>query len=128
MANGGLALLRVFAGLAMALQHGIGKIPPSDGFIAGVQKLGFPLAEGFAWAAGTSEFLGGLLLALGLLTRPAAACVAGTMAVAAFGRHAADPFQNKELALLYLGVALLFVALGAGRYGVDAFLRRDERV
>ena len=41
-ANLGLAILRVIAGLSMAFGHGIGKIPPSDGLVAGTAKLGFP--------------------------------------------------------------------------------------
>ena len=50
-ANLGLAILRVIAGLSMAFGHGIGKIPPSSGLVAGTAKLGFPLPEFFAWAA-----------------------------------------------------------------------------
>ena len=55
-----LTLLRVFAGLAMAFGHGLGKLPVSDKFISGVEDLGFPMPFIFAWAAAVSEFLGGL--------------------------------------------------------------------
>jgi len=126
-ANIGLLLLRVFAGLAMAFGHGIKKIPPSDQFIAGVAKLGFSLPELFAWAAGISEFVGGLLLAFGLLTRPSAFFILFTMLVAGFIRHAGDPFTIKEKAFLYAFVALLFLIIGAGRYGLDAILRRHKK-
>lgn len=117
-----LALLRVFVGLCMAFSHGLGKIPPNEMLIGGVQALGFPMPELFAWAAGLAEFAGGVLLALGLLTRPAAAFVVFTMAVAAFGAHAADPFAKKEMALLYLFTALFFVIHGAGRWSIDNVL------
>jgi putative oxidoreductase len=130
VADAGLLLVRLFAGLALAFAHGAGKMPPSERFAAGVAELGFPAPEVFAWAAGLSEFLGGLLLAIGLLTRPAALAIAFTMGVAAFGRHAADPFADKEKALLFLAVALMFLLVGSGRYGLDRLIyrRRDDRI
>lgn len=127
-ANWGLAILRVFSGLALAIGHGIGKIPPSDGFIQGVSKLGFPLPGLFAWAAGCSEFFGGILLAAGLFTRPSAFFVLCTMLVAGLIRHAADPFSTKEKAFMYAAIALLFVLVGAGKYGLDAILRRKGQL
>ena len=123
-ANTGLAVLRVFAGLSMALAHGLGKVPPSEGLIQATAGMGFPLPGLFAWAAALAEFGGGLLLALGLATRPAAVFVGSTMAVAAFIRHAADPFGMQEKALLYLVIAVTFVLIGAGKYSVDAWLNK----
>ncbi len=123
-ADAGLLILRLFAGLALAFGHGLGKIPPSAGFVEATAALGFPLPEVFAWAAGLAEFVGGLLLVVGLLTRPAAVFVAFTMAVAAFGQHAADPFADKEMALLYGVIALTLLLSGAGRFSLDALLRR----
>ena len=120
----GLLLLRVFTGLALALAHGRGKFPPSQRFVEGVGKMGFPVPEVFAWAAAGSELIGGVLLAIGLLTRPSAALIAMTVGTAAFLRHANDPFSGKEKALLFLAVAILFVLAGAGRYSVDAWMRR----
>lgn len=114
-----LALLRIGTGLSLALAHGLGKVPPGPTFIDGVGALGFPFPLLFAWLAGLSELIGGLLLALGLLTRPASLAIAGTMAVAAFLRHGSDPFARKELALLYLAVALVFLVRGGNRLSVD---------
>src|SRR5687768_11440678 len=105
-ANAGLALLRIFAGVSLAMAHGVGKIPPSDRLVEGTAGLGFPFPAFFAWAAGLSETLGGSLLALGLLTRIAGFFIAVTMFVAVFGAHAADPYGRKELALLYFFVAV----------------------
>lgn len=127
-ANWGLAILRIFSGLALAFGHGIRKIPPSDGFIEGVSKLGFPLPGFFAWAAGSAEFFGGILLAAGLFTRPSAFFVLCTMLVAGFIRHAADPFSTKEKALMYAAIALLYLLVGAGKYGVDAIVRRKGQL
>jgi putative oxidoreductase len=122
--DAGLLALRAFAGISLALAHGLGKLPPSEGLVGAVGSMGFPMPALFAWAAALSEFAGGLLLALGLATRPSALFIAVTMATAGFVRHAPDPFGRKELALLYLAVAILFLLAGAGRYSVDALLRK----
>jgi putative oxidoreductase len=125
VADGALTLLRVFAGLSLALAHGLGKMPPSEKFIEGVTNLGFPAPMLFAWSAGLAELAGGMLVAVGLATRPAAVFACFTMLVAAFGAHSADPFQKKELALLYATIMLAFVFVGAGRFGLDAFVRKQ---
>lgn len=122
--SAGLLVLRVFAGVSLALAHGLGKLPPSARFVAGVGEMGFPFPLLFAWAAALSEFGGGLLLAAGLLSRPAALFIAITMGVAAFVRQAGDPFVERELALLYGAVAVTLLLTGAGRYSVDARLAR----
>ena len=124
LADAGLLALRLFAGLSMAFAHGLGKLPISEGFAGGVAEMGFPAPGLFAWAAALAEFAGGLLLAFGLVTRPAGLSLLITMAVAAFVRHGGDPFAKRELALLYGAVALLFMLVGAGRFSVDAWLRR----
>ncbi len=121
----GLLVLRIGTGLYIALGHGLGKMPPSEGFISGVEKLGFPMPSFFGWMAGLSEFLGGLLIALGLFTRPAAFFVVCTMATAAFIRHAEDPFGTKEKALLYLTVGLCLILTGGGNYSLGKLLFRN---
>jgi putative oxidoreductase len=122
-----LLLLRVFSGLAMALAHGWGKLPPSPGFVESTGKLGFPQPEVFAWAAGITEFGGGILLVLGLFTRPSAFFLSFTMVVAAFMRHADDPFATKEKALLFLVIYIALLFTGSGRFGLDAFLFKKKR-
>ncbi len=122
--NAGLLFLRVFAGLSIALGHGINKIPASDSFIQNTDKLGFPIPVLFAWAAALAEFVGGLMLAFGLGTRVAAFFLTSTMFVAAFVRHADDPFGTKEKALMYFFIFLLFLLTGSGKFGMDHFIRR----
>ncbi|HEX9654906.1 MAG TPA: DoxX family protein [bacterium] len=126
-ANFGLLILRVFTGLALALGHGINKMPPSERFIEGVSNLGFPAPLFFGWAAAFSELFGGILLAIGLFTRPSALLMFMTMMVAAFLRHAPDPFSDKEKALLFGVIALAFLLIGSGRFGLDAFLMKRSR-
>lgn len=120
----GLLVLRVFAGLSLMYAHGLGKFPPSERFIEGVAAMGFPLPVLFGWAAALSEVVGGICLALGLATRPSSFFIMCTMATAAFIRHAPDPYRAKELPLLFLATAFLFLCTGAGRFAVDRFLRK----
>lgn len=120
----GLLILRLGFGLSLAFAHGLGKLPPSEGFVGVTGELGFPAPLLFAWAAGLSEFVGGLFLAVGLFTRPAGLFVAITLGVAAFLQHAGDPFPDRELALAYFAVGLAFAFTGAGRYALDARIRR----
>lgn len=120
----GLLLFRLFIGLAMAFSHGLGKMPPPEQMITGLAAMGFPLPILFAWCAGLSEFLGGLLIAAGLFTRWAAAFLGITMAVAAFVAHAADPFGKKEMALLYLAACVLLLLQGGGKFSLDRIIRK----
>ena len=123
-ANMGLALLRIFAGVTLALSHGSGKMPPSEQFVSGVANLGFPAPMFFAWAAALAEFLGGAFLALGLFTRVSSFFIVCVMLTAIFGTHLNDPFQRKELAFLYLFIALCYLLKGASDWSIDAFLRK----
>ncbi|MEO0556761.1 MAG: DoxX family protein [Bacteroidota bacterium] len=122
----GLLVLRFGIGIPMLLAHGIGKIPPSDGFIEGTAAMGFPLPVLFAWAAALAETVGGLFVAIGLLTRPSAFFVAFTMGVAFFVRHGEDPFGERELAFVFLVGFLAVMVAGAGRYAVDGWIRQRE--
>jgi putative oxidoreductase len=107
-------------------------------FIAhGAQKLfGFLAPPGAPTPSLTSqigiggilEFFGGLLLLVGLFTRPVAFILSGMMAVAYFQMHAPGgfwPLQNKgELAVLYCFVFLFFSVAGGGEWSLDRLLRR----
>lgn len=125
----GLLVVRLSTGLGLALLHGRDKLPVSDEFIEGVASRGFPLPTVSAWMAALGEFVGGLLLALGLFTRAAALWVAGVMAGAAFMVHGgsftgAAPLSEAEMAVLYLSAALCFACVGSSRTGLDQFFRR----
>ena len=123
LADFGLMLLRGFLGSALAFGHGFGKLQNPERFLGSVGNLGLPFPTAFGWLVIAAEFFGGILLALGLLTRPAALLILCTMAVALTGVHFRDPFQKQELALLYGFGALVFLFAGAGRYGFDALIR-----
>lgn len=80
--------------------------------------------------AGLLEFFGGLLILLGLFTRPAAFILAGEMAVAYFTVHAPNgfwPVINKgELAALYCFVFLYLAVVGGGSWSLDHLWLRSE--
>lgn len=125
MPSVGILWMRLMMGILIA-NHGYAKIfgGMMGRFTEGVDKMGFPFPGLFAWAAALSEFLGGIFIALGLCTRAASFFVCVTMGVAAFIAHAADPFQKKELALLFGIFASGFIFTGAGTYSLDTVVRK----
>jgi putative oxidoreductase len=125
-ANIGLLVVRGTTGLFLALGHGLAKLPPSDRLVETIAGLGYPVPAVFAWTTAMVEFAGGLLLAIGLMTRPASASIAITMLLIATTRHALDPFAVKEKALLFALIALAFMLIGAGKYSVDALIGRRK--
>jgi putative oxidoreductase len=115
----GLLLLRGWFGLVLAFGHGLSKVGDLGGFSAKVGSIGVPAASLLAPAAALSEFVGGILLAIGLLSRVAAAFVLATMLTAAFFVHARDPFSKQEFALAYAVAALCVLVAGPGRLSLD---------
>jgi putative oxidoreductase len=110
------AALRIAAGLAFA-QHGAQKL---FGLLGG-QAVALSSQRGLA---GIIEFVGGIMIALGLFTTPVAFLASGQMAWAYFQQHApkgAFPIQNGgELAVLYCFIFLYLSALGSGKLSIDA--------
>jgi len=109
------ALMRIVTGL-LFVWHGTSKL------------FGFPTpspdAPAFViYVAGGIEFVGGVLITIGLQTRWAAFVCSGLMASAywmAHGTKALFPLQNGgELAVLYCFVFLCIAARGAGQWSVD---------
>src|SRR5438270_1843317 len=114
-----LSILRIIVGL-LYMEHGLAKV------------LGFPLQPNHAPYAvftlnpgfqGLLELVGGLLLALGLFTRPVAFILAGDMAVAYFMAHAPRGFfpllNGGELAIVYCFVFLYLWVAGGGEWSLD---------
>jgi putative oxidoreductase len=115
------ALMRIIIGLLYAL-HGIQLV------------FGFPAMKGmsgplppFLQVAGYIELVGGLLVAVGLITGIAAFINSGTMAVAYWTAHAPHgwhPITNQgELAAVYCFIFLYIAAHGAGVWSIDSALR-----
>ena len=121
-----LSVLRIIAGF-LFIAHGAQKL---FGFLA-PDTWQAPATLSMIWVAGALELLGGLLLLVGLFTRPVAFILSGLMAVAYFMAHAPQgfwPLQNKgELAVLYCFVFLYLAAAGPGPWSVDYCLSRGRR-
>ena len=139
-----LLLLRVGFGLGMALAHGLPKvlalIAGDPSFPQGVARLGFPYPHALAWASALTELLGGICIALGLLTRLFAGFNAFNMVVAAFVRHHAHhqllgviglraypdeawkAWGRPESALVYLTGFVALLLMGAGAFSLDGAL------
>lgn len=118
-----LSVLRFISGFLM-LFHGSQKLfnyPPKEGFTA---------AAGLMLVAGIIEFGGGILLLIGLFTRPAAFLLSGTMAVAYFMAHAPGgflPIVNKgELAVIYCFVFFYLFFAGGGAWSVDSLIKKQN--
>jgi putative oxidoreductase len=126
-ANVGLLILRVFIGAAM-FTHGWYKISTVgvDAFAQNVAGMGIPAPALLGYLAVFAESGGALLLALGLLTRPAAFLLVCTMGVAIGVALKGKPFSDQEIAWLYLVSALFFLLKGAGQWSVDALLSKQK--
>jgi putative oxidoreductase len=122
-----LAALRLITSY-LYMQHGTAKllhVPrlPMFDQLALLSPIGF---------AGVLEIFGGLLMLLGLFTRPVAFILSGEMAVAYFTVHARQgnffmPALNQgELAVLYCFIFLFLAVAGGGSWSVDAFLARNR--
>lgn len=101
-----------------------GRWGPQDWFIADVAKMGFPQPLFFAWCAVLSEFVGGILLALGLFARPAACFNAVTTFVAAFIFHRGDVSGSGLIATLFFASTLGLALTGPGRCSLDYLIWR----
>ncbi len=118
------AILRIVTGLAF-MTHGLPKL---FGWLGGFGGPGeaAELMSRFG-VAGVLETFGGLLIVIGLLTRPVAFLLAGQMAVAYFWIHSgfSDPWwwtNGGEKAMLFSFIFLFFSAWGAGPFSLDARL------
>jgi putative oxidoreductase len=129
--SAGLLVLRVFVGLCLAA-HGAQKFfqVGLSGFAGHLASLGFPAPGLMALLSAVTELGGGLLVALGLLTRPAALALTVNMLVAA-AVHAKEGYFLPNGMEYALNLATAFAAIlltGPGRFSLDAVLarRRDS--
>ena len=117
-----LSLLRIAASLIFLL-HGSSKLL---GFPA--SEMGMPPVGSLMWIGGVLELVGGLLLLIGLFSRPVAFILSGEMAAAYWMFHAPQstfPMLNGgDAAILYCFVFLLIAAAGPGPWSLDSSMRR----
>jgi len=132
LAEPAYALLRALAG-AFLVPHGLWKLFGITGsqeeMIAFFHTIGLEPAVPLMIAVGLVETVGGILVAIGFLTRPAALAATVTTATAAFYVHLPRGFYVEaggvEFSVLW-AVVLLFIAVrGGGRLSVDRLLGRE---
>ena len=122
-----LLIVRLFIGFAM-ISHGYpkleqlmsGKEVQFFDFLGLGQKVSLALTV-FA------EFVCSIFIILGLFTRWALSFLIITMSVAGFLVHGSDPFAKRESSLLYLSVYLLIMAIGPGKFSIDAMISGRKR-
>lgn len=119
----GALLLRLTFGGVMLVMHGWGKLMSfSERSETFPDPLGIGSSASMILAVG-AEVLCAALVAVGFMTRLMVVPLVITMAVAFFIVHGDDPFQRKELAMVY-GIAYIAIGLiGPGRYSIDARLK-----
>ena len=120
-----LSVLRIVAAL-LFMQHGGQKL---FGFPPPQEPMPSPLPT-IVLIAGILELFGGLLLLLGIFTRPVAFLLSGQMAVAYFMAHAPKGFypvlNGGELAALYSFLFLYLSCAGGGAWSVDNLITRRK--
>lgn len=118
-------LLRIVAGFCFSL-HGFQKMLGMFGGMGG--KGAVASFATLPWFGGVLELVGGLLLLLGLFTRPTAFILSGMMAVAYFMFHFPRGFfpisNGGELAAVYSFLFLYLSLAGPGPVSVDGLVRK----
>lgn len=126
-------LVRVVTGL-WAVPHGMQKLfgmfggnaQATAGFFS---KLGLEPALPLVYLVGAVEFFGGLLVTVGLLTRPAAAAMACIMAVATLQVHLGNGFfwtkAGFEYPAMWLFLCIVVVIKGGSALSVDRHIGKE---
>jgi putative oxidoreductase len=128
----GILLLRLSTGIGFVFVHGWGKIFGGTELWTMIGKsmsnLGITFTPGFwGFMASISEFGGGILILLGLFTRPASAFMAFTMMVAVITHLSRlDPWNKVIYPVEMLGVFLCLLFIGAGKYSLDNLIFKKK--
>src|SRR5436190_11948323 len=126
--NLALLVLRLVVGLTFTA-HGLQKLvgafegPGIKGFAGVLEQIGLRPARAHAWVAAVTETFGGLLIALGLVTTPAAAALTAVMATAILTVHLRNGFfsanQGYEFNLALAAGLFALAGAGAGAWSLD---------
>lgn len=118
--------LRIGCGIMLVFGHGYGKMfgERAQALTGGKDFFGIDVGINMLFVAGVIEFYVGLLIILGLFTRPAALLTATLMVMAYLSSHLAwfPTFNGGELATVYFLVFIAIFAYGPGPFSLDARL------
>jgi putative oxidoreductase len=118
-------ILRLTAGILL-VTHGFSKIFNPFGAVGMVESLGF--YPGVFWSPllAATEFFGGILIAIGLFTRPAsfAAMIVLLVTVYFHGIVRAEGLAGAEKSILWSAIFLFFAIRGGNSHSVDARISR----
>ncbi len=120
------ALLRIVAGLAL-VTHGASKIANPFGAAEMVEGLGFYPGAFWSLLLSLTEFFGGILIALGLLTRPASIAATFVLLVTVYFHWIVmgQGYSGAEKSILWAAIFFFFAIRGGNRYSVDAKIGRE---
>lgn len=125
---GGIAetLLRVIAGVAL-VTHGYAKILDPFGAVGMVEGLGFYPGAFWSPLLSATEFFGGIFLAIGFLTRPAALATMIILLVTVWFHWIVmdQGYPGAEKSILWAAICFYFVIHGGNRWSVDRLIGRS---
>lgn len=113
-------------GFVNAVEHG-----SPQNFVSTVERVGAPAPTMTAWAVSALEFFGGIMLALGILTRPVALLLALEMSEAIRKVHWQNGLMGQggfEFPLSLLGACVALFGAGPGAFSVDGVEHAAEQV
>lgn len=118
-------LLRVVCGVALVV-HGAPKIVDPFAAASMVEGLGFYPGAFWSLLLSITEFVGGILIAIGFLTRPAALAAMFVLLVTVFFHWVQldQGYSGAEKSILWSAILAFFAVRGANRHSVDAKLGR----
>ena len=119
-------VLRVIAGLAL-VTHGWDKIMNPFGAAGMVESLGFYPGAFWSLLLSCTEFFGGILIAIGLLTRPASFAAMFVLLVTVYFHWIVrdEGYSGAEKSILWAAIFFFFAIRGANRHSVDAKLGKE---
>jgi putative oxidoreductase len=123
----GLFLLRLGVGVNMTVLHGLDKV---RNYSQLANSMPDPLGMGRRHSlmlVVAAEFVGGILVTLGLAGRLAALLLAFSLSLTLFSGEAGLPWRQREATVLYLTASLAILMLGCGRWALDAVVWKRFR-
>jgi putative oxidoreductase len=126
--NGGILLARLITGIFMII-HGWEVFDPikMQEYAQWEQFKSFSSPSFMVYLGKAAELVGGVMLALGFLTRIASLILAITMAYIAFFVGHGIVWYDDQHPFLFVVLALTFFVTGGGKYSMDALIFKEKK-